>query len=124
MTITLKKGKSNINGTGIFINNAVAKNQEFYTIPLNIIYKEPKPRCARIADSQYVHDDAVLNWVNHSCMPNAILDINRPDPVLTAIRNILPGEEIAVNYNQTEVQGIKVKCTCNAPNCKGYFVRL
>lgn len=120
----LEKRKSTINGAGIFIAESVTKNTEFYTIPLTIVYNAPQPRCARIADKKYVHDDAVLNWVNHSCNPNTILDIDRPDPVLRAIRAIAPDEEISVNYNQTEVQGVSVECTCKAENCKGYFDRL
>lgn len=120
----LIKGTSNINGTGVFTTNSVPADTEYYTIPLNIVLEEPAPRCARIADNQYVHDDAVLNWVNHSCNPNTILDINRPDPVLRSIRPIGPNEEISVNYNQTEVQGVSVECTCKSDNCKGFFHRL
>lgn len=121
---TLEKRKSTINGIGIFTKKSVVKDKEFYTIPLTILYNQPQPRCARIADKKYVHDDAVLNWVNHSCNPNTILDIDRPDPVLRAIRDIASDEEISVNYNQTEVQGVSVECTCKAINCKGYFDRL
>lgn len=120
----LTKRKSNINGTGIFTSKPVAKDTEFYAIPLDIVFNEPQPKCARIADNQYVHDDAVLNWVNHSCNPNTILDIERKDPVLRAIRTIAADEEISVNYNQTEVQGVSVKCTCKSANCKGFFDRL
>lgn len=124
MTSSLKKRKSNINGLGVFTTTPVTNGAEYYAIPLTTIYHEPQPRCARIDDDKYVHDDAVLNWVNHSCHPNSILDINRADPVLTAIRDIAPDEEISVDYNQTEVQGVRVECTCQAVNCKGYFSRL
>ena len=120
----LEKRKSNINGMGIFTTQPVAKDTEFYVIPLAIVYNEPLPRCARIADNKYVHDDAILNWVNHSCNPNTILDIDRPDPVLKAIRDISGEEEISVNYNRTEVQGVSLECTCQAVNCKGFFDRL
>lgn len=120
----LKKRQSNINGTGIFTTQPLAANTEFYAIPLNIVFNEPQPKCARIADNEYVHDDAVLNWVNHSCNPNTILDIERKDPVLRAIRAIAADKEISVNYNRTEVQGVSVECTCKAANCKGYFDRL
>jgi hypothetical protein len=124
MDIELEKRISKIDGFGIFTKNAIPNDTEFYQIPLDTIYSEPKPRCARIADGKYVSDDKVLNWVNHSCNPNSTLDINRDDPVLISIRDILPNEEITVDYNQTEVQGVKVKCTCKSDNCKGYFNRL
>ena len=123
-TINLIKGESNINGTGIFTIEPVAKDTEFYVIPLTIVFQKPQAKCARIADKKYVHDNAVLNSVNHSCNPNTILDIDRPDPVLKAIRDISANEEISVNYNQTEVQGVSVECSCKAVNCKGFFDRL
>ncbi len=122
--VELKKRKSSINGFGIFTSHTITKDEEFYIIPLTVIHTEPHARCARIADGKYVHDDAVLDWVNHSCAPNATLDIDRPDPVLSAIRTIEAGEEIVVDYNQTEVQGITTECSCKALNCKGYFIRL
>lgn len=124
MDIKLEKRISKIGGFGIFTTNSISKNTEFYEIPLNTICSKPKLRCARIADGKYVYDDKVLNWVNHSCSPNSKLEINRPDPVLLAIRDVFPNEEITVDYNQTEVQGVKVKCTCRSKNCRGYFDRL
>ena len=124
MNTELQKRKSNINGTGIFTTQSIQSGAEFYAIPLDIIFNEPKPKCARIAEKKYVSDSKVLNWVNHSCAPNTKLDIMRSSPVLTALRNIAPDEEISVNYNETEVQGIKVKCTCKSENCKQYFIRL
>jgi hypothetical protein len=122
--IELEKRISKIDGFGIFTKDVIPYDTEFYQIPLNTIYSKPKPKCARIADGKYVSDDKVLNWINHSCNPNSILDINRDYPVLIAIRDILPNEEVTVDYNQTEMQGVKVKCTCKSYNCKGYFNRL
>jgi hypothetical protein len=124
MDIELEKRISKIDDFGIFTKNAIPDDTEFYKIPLDIIYSEPKPKCARIADGKYVSDDKVLNWVNHSCSPNSRLDINCDDPALIAIRDILPNEEITVDYNQTEIQGVKIKCTCKSENCKEYFNRL
>lgn len=124
MDIKLEKRISKIDGFGIFTTNLISKNTEFYEIPLNSIYFESKPRCARIADGKYVYDDKVLNWVNHSCSPNSKLDINRPEPMLIAIQDILPNEEITVDYNQTEVQGVKARCACGSKKCREYFHRL
>ena len=124
MNTGLNKRNSNINGKGIFTSQFIQNGVEFYTIPLDIVFNEPKPRCARIADRQYVSDNEVLNWVNHSCEPNSRLEILRENPVLIALRNISPDEEISVNYNETEVQGVKVECTCKSDSCKKYFIRL
>ena len=73
----LRKEKSNINGFGIFTTFAISKGQEFYTIPLTTVYSEPHPKCARIADGKYVQDSEVLDWINHTCNPSAVLDIYR-----------------------------------------------
>lgn len=124
MDVELEKRISKIDGFGIFTTNPIPKNTEFYEIPLRTIYSKSKPRCARIADGKYVYDDKVLNWINHSCSPNSKLDIDRPDPALIAIRDVLPNEEITVNYNQTEVQGVNAKCACGSKHCRGYFNRL
>jgi len=124
MDIRFEKRPSNIDGFGIFTNKSIPKEMIFYQIPLDKIYSEPKARCARIADKKFVYDDNVLNWINHSCNPNSKLDINRNDPVLIAIRDILLNEEITVDYSQTEVQGTEIKCTCKSPGCKKYFNRL
>lgn len=103
MNIKLEKRKSKIHDFGIFTKYKIPKNRKFYKVPLDITYNKPEKRCARIADGKYVYDDKVLNWVNHSCNPNSKLDINRKDPTLIAVKNILPNEEITVDYNQTEV---------------------
>ncbi len=120
----LEKRISLINGFGIFTNKFIAKNSEFYKIPLDVIYSESKLRCARIGDKMFVCDELVLNWINHSCNPNSNLDITRDMPVLVALRDIFPSEEITVDYNKTELNGNKVKCNCNSLNCRGYFIRL
>ncbi|MCD4694075.1 SET domain-containing protein-lysine N-methyltransferase [bacterium] len=121
MYIKLIKIKSKINGYGIFTKNLIPKNTKFYHIPLNIIYTIPTPKCARIADKKYVSDNKILNWVNHSCNPNSKLDINRKNPILTAIRKILPDEEITVDYRKTEKEGKRVICTCGDINCKKFL---
>ena len=120
----LEKKASEIDGFGVFTRRTIPAGKEFYIIPLDTIYIFPVPNCARIADNKYVSDNEVLNWVNHSCNPTAILDINRLDPVLIAIRDIKRGEEITVDYNNTEVQGMQIPCTCASENCSGIFNRL
>ena len=124
MSFKFDKRPSKIDGFGVFTKKFIPAKREFYKIPLDKIYNKPIPRCARIADDKYVDDDEVLNWINHSCDPNAILDINRPDPALVAIRNIKSNEEITVDYDNTEIRGVKIICTCGSESCRGCFNRL
>jgi uncharacterized protein len=116
----LIKKESKIDGFGMFTIKLIPKGTEYYQIPLDITYSKPQPKCALIKD-KYVSDDKVLNWVNHSCDPNSKLDKDKPS--LIAIKDILPDEEITVDYNQTE-EGNKINCTCKSENCKGYFIRV
>ena len=67
----------------------------------------------------FVCDPKILNWVNHSCNPNSKIELF--PPLLQSIREILPNEEITVDYNKTELPNKKVKCNCGEKNCRGYF---
>lgn len=120
-TTVLERHHSKIHGYGIFAKRKILKNEDFYQIPLSKIRYTNYKRYAYIGNGQYVCDKVVLNWVNHSCNPNCKLDINRPDPVLIALRDINPGEEITCNYDATEELGVYRKCNCQEGACKGHF---
>jgi hypothetical protein len=118
----LFKAQSNIHGFGIFTRREIFRLEKFYDVPLDVLFHEPTPRCAFIGNRTWVSDEQVLNYVNHSCNPNSLLQIALR-PSLEALRNISAGEEITVDYNLTETPGTKVKCNCQSPNCRGYFPR-
>lgn len=120
-TNNLEKKPSEIHGAGMFTKKKFSKGEEIYKIPMsNIRYKNYK-RHAYVGNGQYVNDEIVLNYVNHSCRPNVVLDIKRPDPVLIAIRDLDVDEEILCNYDLTEKDGVSRRCHCGASNCKGRF---
>lgn len=117
----LERRRSKIHGYGIFARRKILSGEIFYHIPLTkLTYKNYK-RFAYIGNGQYVNDPGVLNWVNHSCNPNCRLEINRPDPVLIALRDILEDEELVCNYDATEQVGVYRKCLCQEGACKGHF---
>jgi len=118
----LEKRPSRIDGIGIHTTRPIQRGEIFYTVPLNKIYKTPKSKCARIGDSLYVDDPEVLNAINHSCEPNIVLDITTSQPVLRALRDIAPGEELVCDYSETEAGGTAVPCTCKRPGCKGTYL--
>ena len=117
----LERRKSKIHGYGIFAKRKLIKDEIFYYIPLNKLSYKNYKRYAYIGNGQYVNDHGVLNWVNHSCNPNTRIDINRPDPVLIALKDIAPGEEITCDYDDTEELGVYRKCLCKEGACKGHF---
>ncbi|MBW3002793.1 SET domain-containing protein-lysine N-methyltransferase [Candidatus Woesearchaeota archaeon] len=116
------KQKSRIHGYGIFAERKIAKNEEFYKIPLDNILGHNAPKAAHIGDGLYVLDEKVLNWVNHSCEPNSAIDLGKT--VLYALREIASGEEITVDYDKTEGEGDKIPCNCGSRLCRGYFTGL
>ena len=123
MVELLIKKKSNIHKSGIFTTKSIEKGKIFYEVPAECILNRPKSKCAHIGKNTWVSDEKVLNYVNHSCDSNSILDITNK-PKLIAKREIKSGEEITVDYNKTEIKGEKVPCNCKSKNCKKYFLRI
>ncbi len=121
MTNFLEKKFSHIHGFGIFTKKKISKGEEFYRAPLDNISYKPNPRYIYIGNRQYVSDSKVLNWVNHSCNPNTLLNITKNSVVLIAIIDIAPGEEIVCDYDKTEIEGAKFKCSCPSKDCRGYI---
>lgn len=65
-------------------------------------------------------------WINHSCDPNCEAVIDDDGRIwIEAIRDILPGEELAYDYNfilpvrHTPAMKKRFPCTCGAPTCRG-----
>lgn len=116
--------KSPISGNGIYTKELILRGSRFYEIPLNTISRSPRSRFAFIGQGRYVNDEAVLNWVNHSCEPNTALNIIDAKPFLVALRDIEPGEEITCDYCLTEEGGVKVACACKSKKCRGFFFRI
>jgi hypothetical protein len=123
MEILIKKD-STIHGKGIFTNREIQSGETFYIVPTDKICHYPKSKCAFVGNNVWIDDETVLNYVNHSCSPNASLDISNKQPKLVSLRRINKGEEITVDYNKTEKGGKRVPCTCGSKNCRGYFLRI
>ena len=59
-----------------------------------------------------------MRFTNHSCRPNARLSIRDGRVEFYALRAIVPGEELTVDYGETHHDG-KLACRCGAPGCRG-----
>jgi uncharacterized protein len=59
-----------------------------------------------------------MRYTNHSCQPNARLVIRNGRVEFYALRGIVSGEEITVDYGETHHEG-RLACRCGAPDCKG-----
>ena len=58
------------------------------------------------------------HYINHSCEPNAFMKVLKGHVLFIALRDILPGEEITIDYEST-LHSNKKRCTCGAPSCRG-----
>ena len=61
-----------------------------------------------------------MRYTNHSCRPNARLDIRQGRVEFYAMRAIAVGEEITVRYGETHHQG-QLPCRCAAAACIGWL---
>ncbi len=58
------------------------------------------------------------HYINHSCEPNAFMQILYDHILFIALRDIRPGEEITIDYEST-LHSNKKRCICAAPSCRG-----
>jgi SET domain-containing protein len=58
------------------------------------------------------------HYINHSCEPNAYVRTIYGHIVFFALRDIHPGDEITVDYEQTLHPDSK-RCYCGAASCRG-----
>lgn len=57
------------------------------------------------------------HYINHSCSPNAYMRILYGHVLFFALRDIKPGEEITIDYEQTLLPDSR-RCHCGSPNCR------
>jgi SET domain-containing protein len=126
----LDVGPSAIDGYGAFAGEAIPARRKIGEIrgePLTV--KEARRRVkgqrrimmvevsARTAidASRSTH---ALRFTNHSCHPNAILRIIQGRVELYALRDLVAGAEITIDYGETHHDG-RLRCRCGAPRCVG-----
>ena len=121
---------SAIDGQGVFAAEAVRKRLKIGEIRgESISVAEARIRATRSERIMIVELSAKkaidfsksndpMRYTNHSCQPNAQLVIRNGRVEFYALRDILPGAEITVDYGETHHDG-KLPCRCGAPGCKG-----
>jgi SET domain-containing protein len=57
-------------------------------------------------------------YINHSCEPNCYVKIIHDHIIFFALRDIEPGEEILLDYEES-YHSNKKRCDCGAPSCRG-----
>ena len=83
-------------------------------------------RCVEIDSYWRIDASRIANalaFVNHSCQPNARVAIRYGRVEFYALRLILAGDELTVDYEYSQHPDTK-RCTCGAPNCRGTINKL
>jgi SET domain-containing protein len=63
------------------------------------------------------------HYINHSCEPNAFMQILYGHILFIALRDIQAGEEITIDYESTLHSDTK-RCVCGATTCRGTINRV
>ncbi len=58
------------------------------------------------------------HYINHSCRPNSYMKVLHGHVLFFALRDIEPGEEITIDYEDT-LHSDEKRCTCRLPSCRG-----
>lgn len=84
-------------------------------------YGEVEDRFLQIGPSKYIGPSGGFDdYVNHSCDPNSGLKFLGRRIVLSAIRDIAPGEEITFDYSTTmDENDWELECRCGSALCRG-----
>ena len=121
---------SPIDGQGAFADEAVPRGRKIGEIRGEAItVEEARIRATRSerimivelserAAIDFSRSSDPMRYTNHSCRPNARLDIRQGRVEFYALRAIAPGEEITVNSGETHHEG-RLTCRCGAPGCIG-----
>lgn len=133
MKLTLSPGlsilKSSIQGKGCFATTSFRKRHKIaeYTGE-RITTAEAKRRAHRsklricAINTRWSLDGSRggngTHYINHSCEPNAFMQILYDHILFIALRDIRAGEEITIDYEST-LHSDKKRCTCGAPSCRG-----
>jgi SET domain-containing protein len=125
--------QSDIHGLGAFARcDIVAGTRIIEYLGEKIDKPESLRRCQR--DNQYIFSlgesydlDGNVPWnparfINHSCEPNCVAELEEERIWIIAARDIRAGEEVTFNYGYDLVDYKQYRCSCGSPGCIGYMV--
>ena len=61
-----------------------------------------------------------FRFINHSCEPNTFFRITPARAEIYALRDIRAGEELTVDYGESQHEG-RLACRCGAAGCRGFL---
>lgn len=107
----------NLHGLAVVARQAYRNRTIIYESHSQVIFRKPTVQTVQLDPNQHLYD-STFAFLNHSCVPNAIIDVKTMS--LIALRDIEPGEEITIFYPATESELFqKFECRCNQTSCLG-----
>ncbi len=98
--------------TGESITVAEARRRAQSRTRLMLVELSP----ARAIDASRSQD--AMRFTNHSCRPNARIQVEDGEVSFFATEDLRTGDEITVDYGLTHHEG-RLPCRCGAPGCRG-----
>jgi len=98
--------------TGESITVAEARRRAQESRRLMLVELSP----ARAIDASRSRD--AMRFTNHSCAPNARIQVEDGEVRFFALQDLAPGHEITVDYGLTHHEG-RLACRCGATGCRG-----
>ncbi|RZI59690.1 MAG: SET domain-containing protein [Rubrivivax sp.] len=98
--------------TGESITVAEARRRAQESQRLMLVELSP----ARAIDASRSQD--AMRFTNHSCSPNARIQVEDGEISFFALSDLSAGDEITVDYGLTHHEG-RLACRCGKPGCRG-----
>jgi hypothetical protein len=116
-------------GKAVYAAQGFAENETVIRFSGRMVRAARVPQPMQGADDRYVQVTAdrfmgpsgrIDDLINHSCTPNTGLRFGEDGVILVALRDILPGEEIAWDYSTTlGPDAWAMPCACGSAACRG-----
>lgn len=106
-------------GRGVYAVRGFARGHRICRVSGSITH-EVMQHTLQISPGVHLLDPYFTGYLLHSCDPNCFLDMQRFE--LWALRDIVPGEAMTMDYASTEdVLFKQFRCLCGAANCRGWI---
>ncbi len=130
--VAVRIRRSRIDGYGVFADEPIRADSKLGELTGEAItVAEGRRRAAgrqrimlvELSESRAIdatRSEDALRFTNHSCAPNARIQVQDGAIEFFASRAIVPGEEITVGYGITHHEG-RLACRCGQAGCAGWL---
>jgi hypothetical protein len=103
----------------LIASDSIRPGEIIFTCRSQEIIRERNWRTIQIDFNRHVRNE-LLDYVDHSCEPNAVFDVDRL--AMVAIRGIEAGEPVTFFYPGAEVElAMDFDCACGSRECLGHL---